>query len=284
MITRQVSDEPNHIPDGWVHLVGTFRELLDGHHRHGEGDDRSVSFEVKDGTLRITLDQPDEHERGLIAGARALSAEICDRCARPGAPVENEEGHRGTRCDRCRTPDQTRRPRDWPLPEGADEPDVVSPGQWTQDLRGGMTGGNWNHRDWRSYGRLEIQYREPVRELMDGENDDEAMRLWAGGAGWAGLVRALFLTLRPEQDQRPDDPGHTPWRLRWMKEKWGSLRVRTTGSSAYQRGVETMIENMSGVTCIHCGGPGVLRTPAQGWYRPECDECWSESPRGHEDD
>ena len=52
---------------------------------------------------------------------------------------------------------------------------------------------------------------------MSATDDEEAMRLWAGGPGWASLIWALFLTLRSEQDERPDDPNHVPWRLRWMK-------------------------------------------------------------------
>ena len=153
---------------------------------------------------------------------------------------------------------------------------MVSPGQWTQDLRGGSTGGDWSADDWRTYGRLESHYHEPVAVLMGAQDDARAMRFWAGGAGWAGLLRALFLTIRPEQDERPEDPGHVPWRLRGMKEKWGSLRVRTTGMTPYQDSVVSLVQAMSAATCIECGAPGSIRSSEMAWIRPVCDACWSD--------
>ena len=108
---------------------------------------------------------------------------------------------------------------------------------------------------------------------MSATDDEEAMHLWAGGAGWAGLIRALFLTLRSEQDERPDDPDHVPWRLRWMKAKWGYLDVRSTAKTQYQSGAMFMIGEMSHRTSRHCGNPGKIR---HGWWvRPECDGCWA---------
>ena len=100
----------------------------------------------------------------------------------------------------------------WPEASAKDET-ARSPGQWTADIRGGSTGNTWDSENWRDYGRLETLYGPQIIELMTAENDEETMRLWAGGAGWAGLMRALFLTLRDEQDERPDNPGHTPGKL-----------------------------------------------------------------------
>ncbi len=57
------------------------------------------------------------------------------------------------------------------------------------------------------------------------------MLLWPGG-GWAGLLRALFLTLHNEQDDRAGVEGHVPWRLRWMKENSG-----TSGPDHREHGV-----------------------------------------------
>ena len=45
---------------------------------------------------------------------------------------------------------------------------------------------------------------------MAADDDEAAMLFWAGGPGWAGLVRASFLVVRPEQDERLDDPDHVP--------------------------------------------------------------------------
>ena len=38
---------------------------------------------------------------------------------------------------------------------------------------------------------------------MAATDDEKAMMLWAGRAGWAGLIRALFLTLRTETGRTP---------------------------------------------------------------------------------
>lgn len=54
-----------------------------------------------------------------------------------------------------------------------------------------------------------------------------------------------------------------------VKEKFGTLRFYYYGGDDYCRGVESMAESMSAVTCEVCGNTGKLR--AQGWYRTLCD-------------
>ena len=154
-------------------------------------------------------------------------------------------------------------------------PDAVSPGQWTADIRGGSTGNYWDHTNWRHYRRLETAYGERIAELMAADDDESATRLLAGRGGWAGLLRTLFVTLRPEQDERPEDPDHIPWRLRWMKEKFGSLDVRTTRETPYQHGARLFVEALSNRVCIKCGQPAQLRSAR--WIRPECDMCWAKA-------
>ena len=128
-----------------------------------------------------------------------MRSERGPRGARPDAGVI-EPGPDGIRCERCRTPDTVPVPRDWPAPADREPEASVSPGQWTQDLRGGTTGADWDATDWRNYGRIEDEYRKPVELLMSATDDEEAMRLWAGGPGWAGLIRALFLTVGHPQE------------------------------------------------------------------------------------
>ena len=120
---------------------------------------------------------------------------------------------------------------------------------------------------------LETGYGEFMTRLMRGDEDEgRGMWLWTGLAGWGGLVRALFITLRPEQDERPDDPGHHPFRFGGMKEKWGTLCIENTPVNDYQRGVIRFITMMSRWTCVDCGQPATMRYGK--WIRPECDECW----------
>jgi len=54
-----------------------------------------------------------------------------------------------------------------------------------------------------------------------------------------------------------------------VKEKYGTLRFYYYGGDDYCRGVESMADNMSAVTCETCGSPGKLLT--QGWHRTLCE-------------
>ena len=265
---------------GWTGLIETLEKRIENAESRRTGRPRVTASAVVDGVLTVEIREPAPFDLGAAAVAGKLSGEICDQCGRKGDPVgpartpaSANPARTGCRCGRCRTPDTVPVPRDWPAPADREPDAAVSPGQWTQDLRGGTTGADWDARDWRNYGRIEDEYRKQMELLMSATDDEEAMRLWAGGPGWAGLIRALFLTLRSEQDDRPDDPNHVPWRLRWMKEKWGYLDVRTTATTPYQDGAVFMIGALSTRTCIHCGSPAEIRHGR--WVRPECDDCWA---------
>ena len=265
---------------GWTGLIGALEKRIGNGDSRRTGRPRITASAVVDGILTVEIREPGPFDLGAAAVAANLSGEICDRCGGKGDPVgpaptpaAPNPARTGCRCGRCRTTGTAPLPRNWPAPADPEPEASVSPGQWTQDLRGGTTGGNWDTKDWRNYGRIEDRYRERVELLMSATDDEEAMDLWAGATGWAGLVRALFLTLRSEQDERPDDPDHVPWRLRWMKEKWGDLDVRTTARTPYQDGAVFMISEMSMRTCIRCGNPAEIRWGD--WVRPECDDCWA---------
>jgi hypothetical protein len=55
-----------------------------------------------------------------------------------------------------------------------------------------------------------------------------------------------------------------------VKEKFGTLRFYYGGGDSYCRGVESMADAMSAVTCETCGNPGKMRRG--GWIRTLCDE------------
>jgi len=54
-----------------------------------------------------------------------------------------------------------------------------------------------------------------------------------------------------------------------VKEKFGTLRFYYYGGDDYCRGVESMADNMTAVTCEVCGNAGKLLT--QGWHRTLCE-------------
>ena len=261
------------IPRGWTTIVELAAYLAE-HGVHEESDRRRIeALRTEDGRPKLNCDEPGDKVRGVMTAAEALAAETCEGCGGKGDPYEDQQGRRsGCGCARCRPQDAVLLHRHWPEASAKDET-ARSPGQWTADIRGGSTGNTWDSENWRDYGRLETLYGPQIIELMTAENDEETMRLWAGGAGWAGLMRALFLTLRDEQDERPDNPGHTPWRLRWMKAKFGSLEVRTTGNTKYQYGAIRMIETFSNWICQTCGQPGRVRRAD--YVRADCDSCFA---------
>lgn len=59
--------------------------------------------------------------------------------------------------------------------------------------------------------RREATYGPQIEWLMAAADDEVAMLLWAGDPGLAGLLRALFMALQPEEDERPRYPDRVPW-------------------------------------------------------------------------
>lgn len=58
-----------------------------------------------------------------------------------------------------------------------------------------------------------------------------------------------------------------------IKEKFGGLRFYYIGGDSYIRGLVTMAEAMSEVTCEACGNIGKHRSG--GWIKTLCDEHWA---------
>lgn len=56
-----------------------------------------------------------------------------------------------------------------------------------------------------------------------------------------------------------------------IKEKFGTLRVYSSGGDEFCSGVIAMAEVMSSLTCEECGMPG--KTRGEGWIVTLCDDC-----------
>lgn len=56
-----------------------------------------------------------------------------------------------------------------------------------------------------------------------------------------------------------------------IKEKFGALRVYSSGGDAYCSGIIGMAESMSRSVCERCGNPGKLSGTS--WLRTICDKC-----------
>lgn len=245
-MTEELSKRP-----GWSVILEEAKEVLERVCSTDQHRCRLKAASVQQGKLHLEIVNPNEESRGLFEAARAVSAEVCELCGGRGNPVG--DGHRllGCRCEACRAPSMERLERDW------------------RGRSREHDGGNTVHA--RTPDCAEMQYQDRLALLMSAKDDERAMDGWTSNPGWAGLVRALFVTLQAEQGTRVVDTGPALPRLPHMKEKYGQLRIEFGYASKYLWGVDWFIEDLSGRICMHCGMPGKYRDRA--WVRTECDAC-----------
>ena len=87
------------------------------------------------------------------------------------------------------------------------------------------------------------------------------------GPGWYHLIDELCDQLQHMTDNRD----HPQVEFIQVKEKFGTLRVYTSGESDLQFEIIRIFEDLSGRTCESCGKPGELRNG--GWMTTLCDDC-----------
>jgi hypothetical protein len=91
------------------------------------------------------------------------------------------------------------------------------------------------------------------------------------GDGWFQLLNQLMGNIQSYIDwQNREKEVVRQVTVDQVKEKFGTLRFYYTGGDDYIRGMVTMAESMSGVTCEECGKPGT-QTPG-GWIKTVCVE------------
>jgi hypothetical protein len=91
------------------------------------------------------------------------------------------------------------------------------------------------------------------------------------GDGWYNIIDHLCNNIQNYIDwKNQKEEVVTQVVAEQVKEKFGTLRFYYSGGNEYIRGLVTMAESMSGVTCEECGTPGKQR--GGGWIRTLCDE------------
>lgn len=91
------------------------------------------------------------------------------------------------------------------------------------------------------------------------------------GDGWYNIIDRLCANIQHYIDWKNKKEEVVPQVVATqVKEKFGSLRFYYDGGDEYIRGLTSMAESMSGVTCETCGKPGKFR--GTGWYYTACDE------------
>ena len=91
------------------------------------------------------------------------------------------------------------------------------------------------------------------------------------GDGWYNIIRNLMSQIQHHIDWKNRDSEVVQQvTLDQVKEKFGTLRFYYTGGDDRIRGMVTMAEAMSAVTCEVCGNAGKFR--GRNWYYTSCEE------------
>jgi hypothetical protein len=88
------------------------------------------------------------------------------------------------------------------------------------------------------------------------------------GDGWFPILNQLMGNIQSHIDWKNGECPQVT--LDQVKEKFGTLRFYYTGGDDYIRGLVSMAESMSGITCEKCGKPGT-RTGGS-WIKTACKE------------
>jgi hypothetical protein len=86
------------------------------------------------------------------------------------------------------------------------------------------------------------------------------------GDGWFNILNMLCRNIQSHLDWKPEVEQVV---VQQVKEKFGSLRFYYTGGDDYIRGLVSMAEAMSEVTCEDCGAPATKQT--SGWIKNVCN-------------
>jgi len=114
------------------------------------------------------------------------------------------------------------------------------------------------------------------------------------GDGWFNILDRLMgniqhhIDWKNQQKEKFDRGDGCPQvTLDQVKEKFGTLRFYYSGGDEYIRGMVTMAESMSGVTCEGCGAQAETYWPKAenggigGWVRTECKPCEQKREEEH---
>jgi len=138
---------------------------------------------------------------------------------------------------------------------------------WFQILNQ-LMGNIQNHIDWKERQReVAIKFNRIAEQLKAGDStlfDEE----------YKDMIDGEFKEKRKQEliDRYPTViPEPIPQvTLDQVKEKFGTLRFYYSGGDDYIRGLVSMAESMSGVTCEECGKPGT--STGGGWIKTVCKE------------
>ena len=112
-------------------------------------------------------------------------------------------------------------------------------------------------------------------KIMVNRNKDmtETCMCWGFecGDGWFNILNNLMGNIQNHIDWQNREKEVVPQvTLDQVKEKFGTLRFYYSGGDDTIRGMVSMAESMSSVTCEECGKPGT--STSGGWIKTVCKE------------
>jgi len=135
-----------------------------------------------------------------------------------------------------------------------------------------LMGNIQHHIDWRNRQREAVIKFNKLREAGQSGNAELFADLMAAEYGDKGF-NADFIKKRAEEYMttplQPVPEEIPQVTLDQVKEKFGTLRFYYQGGDDYIRGLVSMAESMSGVTCEECGAPG--DRGGDGWITTLCE-------------
>ena len=133
-----------------------------------------------------------------------------------------------------------------------------------------LMGNIQNHIDWRERQReVAIKFRKMSEQLKAGDSTlfEEEFK---------DMINQEYKTKRKQElidDPLREIPEPIPQvTLDQVKEKFGTLRFYYQGGDDYIRGMVSLAESLSGVTCESCGNPSEVQNDG-GWMRSVCNSC-----------
>lgn len=92
--------------------------------------------------------------------------------------------------------------------------------------------------------------------------------------GWFHILKALCFRISQEESFQKlykKEP-YEDFKFKQIKEKFGVLRIYSTGGDNVIRGAINMAEDVSNYVCEDCGQKG-SKTKNNGWIRTLCEKC-----------
>lgn len=124
-----------------------------------------------------------------------------------------------------------------------------------------------HHIDWRQESHdSAVEYNKMVADMQSGDfaSFDKYSEMYANSEYKETRRQEILKNgVRPVPELCPQVT------VDQVKEKFGTLRFYYTGGDEYIRGLTSMAESMTAVTCEECGAPGERR--GGGWVHTYCD-------------